>query len=96
MPGNASATATASRRAFIVWERQDALTVPASALFRRDDGSAVFAVEGGRAREKSVTSGMGNGLLTEVVAGLEDGDVVIVHPGDAIADGVRVRAFRPR
>jgi HlyD family secretion protein len=81
---------------FIVWERQDALTVPASALFRRDDGSAVFRVEGGRAREKSVTSGMGNGLLTEVVAGLEDGDVVIVHPGDAIADGVRVRAFRPR
>lgn len=25
---------------FIVWERADALTVPASALFRRDDGSS--------------------------------------------------------
>jgi len=81
---------------FIVWERADALTVPASALFRRDDGWAVFAVEGGRARLREVTVGQGSGLLTEVVGGLEEGDTVIVHPGDAIADGVRVRSFRTR
>jgi HlyD family secretion protein len=81
---------------FIVWESADALIVPASALFRRDDGWAVFAVEGGRARERAVTPGHGSGLLTEVVAGLEEGTTVIVHPGDAIADGVRVRSFRER
>ncbi len=80
---------------FIVWEREDALTVPASALFRRDDGWAVFAVEGGRARQREVTVGPGNGLLTEIVAGLEEGDTVIVHPGDAVSDGVRVRGFGP-
>jgi HlyD family secretion protein len=79
---------------FIVWEREDALTVPASALFRRNDGWAVFAVEGGRARQREVTVGPGSGLLTEVVAGLDEGDTVVVHPGDAVADGVRVRAFR--
>ena len=81
---------------FIVWESADALIVPASALFRRDDGWAVFAVEGGRARERAVTPGHGSGLLTEAVAGLEEGTTVIVHPGDAIADGVRVRSFRAR
>ena len=81
---------------FVVWESADALTVPASALFRRDDGWAVFVVEGGRARERAVTSGHGSGLLTEVVAGLEEGTTVVVHPGDAISDGVRVRSFRAR
>jgi HlyD family secretion protein len=80
-----------------VWESQDALTVPASALFRRDDSWAAFVVvEDGRAREKLVTPGHGSGLLTEVVAGLEEGATVVVHPGDAIADGVRVQAFRGR
>jgi HlyD family secretion protein len=81
---------------FVVWERADALTVPASALFRRDDGWAVFAVEGGRARQREVTVGPGSGLLTEIVAGLEEGDTVIVHPGDAVSDGVRVRGFRSK
>jgi len=79
---------------FVVWERDDALSVPASALFRRDAGWRVFAVERGRARERSVTPGHTSGLLTEVIDGLAEGETVIVHPGDAIADGVRVRGFR--
>jgi HlyD family secretion protein len=79
---------------FIVWESQDALTVPASALFRRDGGWATFVVENGRARLRQVEIGAGSGLLTEVVAGLSAGDVVIVHPDDAVADGGRVERFR--
>jgi len=79
---------------FIVWEREDALTVPASALFRRDDGWAVFVVEDGRARLRTVRLGPGSGLLTEVVEGLSAGDRVIVHPDDAVDDGVRVEPFR--
>ncbi len=79
---------------FIVWEREDALTVPASALFRRDDGWAVFVVENDRARLRAVKLGPGSGLLTEVVEGLNAGDVVIVHPDDDIDDGVRVELFR--
>jgi hypothetical protein len=30
----------------------------------------------------------------EVVEGLAPGAVVVVHPGDAVADGVRVRPLR--
>jgi HlyD family secretion protein len=79
---------------FIVWERADALTVPASALFRREDGWAVFVVEDGRARLRPVRLGPGSGLLTEVLEGVSAGDAVIVHPDDAVDDGVRVKRFQ--
>lgn len=78
---------------FIVWEREDALTVPASALFRRDGGWAVFVLEGERARLRPVRLGPGSGLLTEVTEGLSAGERVVVHPDDAIDDGVRVEQF---
>jgi HlyD family secretion protein len=79
---------------FVVWERPDALTVPTSALFRRDSGYGVFVVEDGRARVRPVVTGQGSGLLTEVVEGLAEGETIVVHPGEAIDDGVRVRRFR--
>ena len=71
-----------------------ALTVPGSALFRRDDGWAVFVVEGDRARLRPVRLGGRSGLLAEVLEGVEAGDAVIVHPDDAVDDGVRVRLFQ--
>jgi HlyD family secretion protein len=79
---------------FIVWDRPEALTVPSSALFRRDDGWAAFVVEDGRARLRQVRRGPGSGLMTEVLEGLSAGQLVIVHPDDAVEDGVRVEPFR--
>lgn len=76
---------------FVVWEDEDALRVPTAALFPHDDGWAVFAVEGRRASLRPVTIGQEAGLATEVASGLEEGDVVIVHPGNDVGDGVRVR-----
>ncbi|MGD2137453.1 MAG: HlyD family efflux transporter periplasmic adaptor subunit [Gammaproteobacteria bacterium] len=75
---------------FILWEADDVLQIPASALFRHGDGWAVFAVEDGRARLRPVETGHNNGLTSEVVAGLEAGERVIKHPDDRIEDGVRV------
>jgi HlyD family secretion protein len=75
---------------FILWEGQDVLQIPASALFRHADGWAVFAIRDGKARRVAVRIGHSNGLVTEVLAGLEAGEVVIVHPDDRIEDGVRV------
>jgi len=74
----------------VVWEREDVLEVPTSALFRRGDDWAVFTVEGGQARERVVDVGRRNGLAAEVLSGLEAGEEVIVHPSDAITDGVSV------
>ena len=71
------------------------MTVPASALFRRDHGWAVFVVEDERARLRPVRLGPGSGLLTEVIEGLSPGDEVVLHPDDALDDGVRVAPFSP-
>jgi len=76
---------------FILWEAQDVLQVPASALFRHADGWAVFAVVSGRARLTAVGTGRNNGLVTQILSGLGEGDTVIVHPDDRIGDGVRVQ-----
>jgi len=80
------------RARFVVWEGANVLRVPTSALFRADEGWAAFVVENGRAVRRDVTVGHQAGLLTEVVAGLEEGDVVIVHPGNRLQDGTDVTA----
>ena len=79
---------------FITWAQEDALTAPASALFRRGDAWEAFAVEDGRARRVSVTPGRSSGLTTEIVRGLEDGQTVIVHPPEEVDEGVRVEAYQ--
>lgn len=76
---------------FIIWEGADVLQIPASALFRKVDGWAVFVVENGRAHERMVGIGQRTGLTAEIISGIKEGDVVITHPGDRISDGTRVR-----
>ncbi|ANM30411.1 hypothetical protein ABI59_13775 [Acidobacteria bacterium Mor1] len=76
---------------FIVWEGEDILQVPTSALFRQGDDWAVFAVEGGRAEIRVVEIGRRSGLATEIVSGLEPGETVLSHPTDQIEEGVRIR-----
>jgi HlyD family secretion protein len=76
---------------FIVWEAADALRVPTAALFRHEDDWAVFVVEGRRAGLRPVAIGQEAGLITQVMSGLDPGDVVIVHPGNNVEDGTRVR-----
>lgn len=72
------------------WSAPDALTVPVSALFRRGDDWAVFAVHDGRAQATAVKIGHRNNRAAEVLAGLAAGDGVVMHPSDRIADGSRV------
>jgi HlyD family secretion protein len=78
----------------VVWEAEDVVIVPASAVFRRGEGSAVFVIEGDHARLTPIEVGHGNGLDTEVVSGLDEGATVIVHPGDTVDDGVLVAPRR--
>ncbi len=74
----------------VTWEAESVLTVAAGALFRRGDGWAAFAVRGGRAVAVPVTVGHTNGIDTEVLDGLAEGDRVVSHPSDRVKDGVRV------
>ncbi|MFN0051435.1 MAG: efflux RND transporter periplasmic adaptor subunit [Planctomycetales bacterium] len=75
----------------IVWEKQDVLQVPMSALFRKNGEWAVFRLMEQRAVLTPVEVGRRNGLAAEVLSGLSPGDIVIVHPSDRIAQGVKVR-----
>jgi HlyD family secretion protein len=74
----------------IVWQADSVLTIPASALFRSGDGWRAFAVEQGRARQRDVVVGHRTPFDAEILQGLQIGDVVIAHPSDRVADGVRV------
>jgi HlyD family secretion protein len=76
---------------FIIWEGKDVLQVPASALFRKDGGWALFVVENNRARSRTVEVGRRNGLVAEIVNGIGERDSVITHPDDRLKEGVRLR-----
>jgi len=76
---------------FILWENDDALRVPTSALFRAGDGWAAFVVDGDRARLRRVEPGRRGGLYTELLDGLAAGERVIVHPDRDLADSTRIR-----
>ena len=73
-----------------VWERPDALAIPASAVFERDGRWAVFTVRDGRARTRTVEIGHRTAATVEVLRGLDAGDRVILFPSDQIAEATRV------
>jgi len=76
---------------FVLWEGQDVLQLPTSALFRQGEGWAAFVIDGRRARLAPVELGQRAGLATEVRSGLAAGDKVVAHPDETIKDGVRVK-----
>lgn len=75
---------------FILWHQEDVLQVPASSLFRYNTGWAVFVLDNNRAIRRMVKVGQRNGLVAQILEGIEEGEVVINHPSDEVEDGVRV------
>jgi HlyD family secretion protein len=78
----------------VTWESEDALQVPVSALFRAGGDWAVYRIEGDAAHARTVRIGRRSDTMAEVLAGLEEGDRIVVYPGDRLSEGVRV-ALRP-
>ena len=78
----------------VTWSAESVLVLPEGALFRGSSGDgswAVFRFETGRAVETPVRIGHRNGLQAEILEGVREGEEIIVHPPDAIEDGVRIR-----
>lgn len=75
---------------FILWEGEDVLQIPTSALFRHKDRWAVFLAESGRARLREVEIGRRSGLWTQITAGLAPGEMVLTHPGERVREGRRI------
>lgn len=76
---------------FVLWQQEDVLQVPASSLYRYQEGWAVFVIETERAIRRVVEVGQRNGLSAQIIKGLQQDEQVVNHPSDAVEDGGRVK-----
>ncbi len=74
----------------IVWEAEETLIVPASALFRSRDAWVVFVVINGTAQLRTIKIGPNNGIEAQVKSGLSKGERVILYPSSGLSEGMRV------
>jgi len=76
-----------------LWSAPQVLRVPVGALFRSGQGWSAFVLgDDGAARLRAVKIGHMNDDQAEVLDGLAEGDAVILHPGEKVRDGVKVKA----
>jgi HlyD family secretion protein len=73
---------------------RNALTVPRAALAQHGGKTGVWQVEQGRARFKPVQTGVQTAERVQILAGLGEGDGLIVYSAKQLEDGMRVREQR--
>jgi len=74
----------------VVWASGDARVVPSGALFRDGEGWASFVVEDGKARLRRVGVGHRGATHVEILSGLDETELVVLHPSEKLADGTEV------
>src|SRR5262249_58716930 len=74
--------------------REDALTVPASALIAEGGKTYVYIVENGKARRVEAPIGFDDGVRVEVIGGLTGDEQVIVTGKGSVKDGAPVKVSR--
>ena len=76
--------------AIVIWEKDKAVKVPSSALFRENKAWAVFVVHKGKAKLRPVVVEKNNGTEASITEGLQKDDHVILYPAADLVDGVSV------
>ncbi|GAB1265297.1 efflux RND transporter periplasmic adaptor subunit [Aurantivibrio infirmus] len=76
--------------AIVVWEADDILRIPTSAIFRRHNAWQTFVVENNQAQLRKIDIGKRSIDFAQVLDGLVEGEEVVVFPSDLIEEGVRV------
>lgn len=79
-----------------VWQDDQALTVPSSAVFQSTTGWQLFRVVDGHARLTDVTIGERTGARTQILDGISSGELVVLFPSDELMDGSRVQVRQLR
>jgi len=74
----------------VLWDADNVLAVPLTALFRDGDQWALFVNEDGRAKMRHVEVGQRNGFIAEIRDGVAAGEQVILHPSDRVSEGTRI------
>ncbi len=82
-----------ARAEIVTNDAKMAVTVPNSALVTFAGIEKVIVVQNGKALEKPVTTGRRNGEWTEIVAGVNVGDQVVVDPGN-LQNGMAVEVVQ--
>lgn len=68
-----------------------AVLIPSAAILWQPDGAFVGVLDGEhRVRHRKVQSGRDFGAQVEIITGLEGGETIVVHPGDALQEGQQV------
>ncbi len=68
-----------------------AVAIPKTAVKRHNDRDVVMVVQNGRAERRAVTLGNSHSEEVTVLAGLEEGERIVVSDPDTLADGDRVQ-----
>jgi len=76
---------------FIIWHEEEVLQIPASSLFRHNEQWAVYKIENDEARLQTVQIGKHNGLVAQVLQGLNIGDQLIDHPGNEVENHRKIK-----
>lgn len=79
---------------FKVSESKNVLKVPVGSLFRDGPDWAVYLAENGRASKKKVEVDAIGPQEASIKTGLEDGQLVLLYPGDLVKDGSRISVER--
>jgi RND family efflux transporter MFP subunit len=74
----------------ILEEHQDVLTVPTTAVVQAQGGAFCFVVSENKASRRPVVLGLIDGALTEIVSGLEGGELVVKANAASLVDGQTV------
>jgi RND family efflux transporter MFP subunit len=81
---------------FVVNRSTPSVLIPAAAVVTRNDGPEVALLgENNIVRYRKLQLGRDYGAEMEVVTGLNGGETVIVHPGDALKEGQKVEPAKP-
>jgi HlyD family secretion protein len=76
-------------------EHTNALTLPATAVVNEQGRSYCAVVVAGKAVRRPIEIGIGDGLLTEVVSGVDEHDSVVKTNPSSLADGQSVEIVDP-
>jgi len=81
-----------TRAVFAHLRAEPPVIVPSDSVIARANGLTIAVVENGVVHIRKLNIGRDYGAQTEVLGGVEPGDMVIVNPTDAAQDGTHVQA----
>ncbi len=76
---------------FVLWQGDNVLQVPSSALFREGEHWYCYVIDAGRAHQRELKPGRRAGLVTQIESGLSEGERVVLYPGEGLVEGARVK-----